>query len=180
MYRIGYLEDSGVVFLIEPQPAGQSETLSLPVVEPRSADWAEGTSLLRPWLTSPTAEDDQEFCIVIPFIWKLLVVARAALYATPQSPPLPQIQLLSQLSSALTPSEKERLSLSVLALRMYFLVECDKAGHGQAMCFDVRQLFPILPGRTISPSHVVLPAGCSWQLAQATQEIVLEMFVTSS
>ena len=73
------------------------------------------------------------------------MAARASLDATPQSPPLPQIQLLAQLGSALTPSEKERLSLSVLALRMYFLAECDRAGHEEAMRFEVRDPVPRRP-----------------------------------
>ena len=98
---------------------------------------------MRPWLSNQAIEDNQDFCIVMPLIWMHLAVARATLNATPQSPPLPQIQLLSQLGTALAPSQKERLSLCVLALRMYFLAECDQAGAGKAMCFNVRDLFPI-------------------------------------
>jgi hypothetical protein len=174
-HNIGALEDDGVIFLTEP-PAGQSGMPSLPVAPPAPADWSEGSSLLRPWRTSRKARDNQAFCIVIPFIWMHLVVARAALYATPLSPPLPQIQLLSQLGSSLTPSEKERLSLSVLALRMYFLAECDQAGNGEEMCFGVRDLFPVPLQRTISPSHVCLPAAFSWRVAQSTEEIVAAAF----
>ena len=122
-------------------------------------------------------EDDKEFCIVVPFIWMHLVAARAALDASPQSPPLPQIQLLSQLGTALTPSEKERLSLSVLALRMYFLAECDRAGHGEVMRFEVSDLFPVVPqGRKVDPSHIDLPSGCSWLVAQSTKPIVATDF----
>ena len=175
VHYIADLEDDGVVFLAEPK-SDQPERHSLPSSQPPVAAWSSRSSLLRPWLTDQAASDDQEFCIVIPFIWMHLVVARAALDASPQSPPLPQIQLLSQLGTALTPSEKERLSLSVLALRMYFLAECDQAGHGEAMRFQVRDLFPIPQSREIDPSHVDLSAGCSWKVAQSTEQIVVTRF----
>jgi hypothetical protein len=174
-HNIKDLEDDGVIFLIEP-PLDQSDVHSLPTAQPGGAGWSHRSSLLRPWLTGHDGQDKQAFCIVIPFIWMHLVVARAALYATPLSPPLPQIQLLSQLGSSLTPSEKERLSLSVLALRMYFLAECDQAGNGEEMCFGVRDLFPVPLQRTISPSHVCLPAAFSWRVAQSTEEIVAAAF----
>ncbi len=173
IHYIADLEDDGVIFLTKPQSSGQSQLHRLPLAPPRDAAWSHRSSLLRPWLTARAQRDDTEFCIVVPFIWMHLAAARAALDASPQSPPLPQIQLLSQLGTALTPSEKERLSLSVLALRMYFLAECDRAGHGEVMRFEVSDLFPVVPqGRKVDPSHVDLPSGCSWLVAQSTKPIV--------
>lgn len=178
VHYIEELEDSGVIFLTKPQQtsSARQQPHCLPSAPRRHDDWSQRSSLLRPWLSTKAASDNQNFSIVIPFIWMHLVVARATLDATPQSPPLPQIQLLCQLGSALTPSEKERLSLSVLALRMYFLAECDRVGHGEVMRFEVGDLFPIPQGREIDPSHVDLPAGCSWKVAQSTQQIVATTF----
>ena len=180
-HHIARLEDSGVIFLVEPQSsAPQSKVLCLPAPPRQTAAWSHHSPLLRPWLTVEAEDDETEFCIVVPFIWIHLVAAQAALDASSQSPPLPQIQLLSQLGTALTPSEKERLLLSVLALRMYFLAECDRAGHGEVMRFEVSDLFPVVPqGRKVDPSHIDLPSGCSWLVAQSTEEIKADTFMSS-
>jgi hypothetical protein len=44
------------------------------------------------------------------------------------------------------------------------------------MRFEVKDLFPIAQRREIDPSHVDMPAGCSWKVAQSTQQIVAIVF----
>ena len=120
VHSIQQLEDSGVIFLVK---SDLQHTKTLPPkdsrhrVRPLSSSASHQSSpFLRPWLTEADPDDRTSFAMVIPFIWIHLVVKDDLHLNTP----LPQVQLLFHLSWSLTPSEKERLSLSVVALRLHF------------------------------------------------------------
>jgi hypothetical protein len=172
-HSIQHLEDSGVIFLVEADP---KYTLTLPPHNSRQharplgpLSFRQPSPFLRPWLTEAERGDKHKFAFVIPFIWMHLVVAND----TRLKSPLPQVQLLSHLGWSLTPSEKERFSLSVLALRMYFRIECLQ--EGEEVMFQVSDLFPT-QRRSIVHSEFHLPFGqtpesCSWQIVKSSHRV---------
>jgi hypothetical protein len=177
-HSIQELEDSGVIFLVKADP---QHTMTLPPENRRHharqlqpSSFLQPSPFLRPWLTQAAEKDDLSLVMVIPFIWMHLVAANDVRLKSP----LPQVQLLSHLGWSLTPSEKERLSLSVLALRMYFRIECLQ--EGEEATFQVSDLFPT-ESRSIVPSEFRLPSrrtpeSCSWQIVKSNHRVTTDDF----
>ena len=171
-YSIQVLEDSGVIFLVKAVSyctktlPPQSDCHHVHPLGPRSI-------FLRPWLTKPEDDDQQQFALVIPFIWMHLVAANDVRHHTL----LPQVQLLSELGWSLTPSEKEHFSLSVLALRLYFLIECLR--KNEMIMFNVSDLFPA-QSHSVQPSNFrlpgVAPESCSWQITKSSVQLTVADF----
>jgi hypothetical protein len=177
-HPIQELEDSGVIFLVKADPR---HTMTLPPESKRqqassqkSSSFAQPSPFLRPWLTEAHHRDKHQFSFVIPFIWMHLVAAKDS----PLKSPLPQVRLLRELGWSLTPSEKERFSLSVLALRMYFRIECLQ--DTEEVAFQALDLFPP-QSRCLVPSVFRLPASrtpesCSWQIVKSDHRVTAADF----
>ena len=177
-HSIEALEDSGVIFLVKSDPR---HTATLPPKNSRQRVRpvqppvvSQPSPFLRPWLTPVGTSQDAPVVMVIPFIWMHLVAADDLHFRSP----LPQVQLLSRLDWSLTPSEKERLSLSVLALRAYFRIECLQ--EGEEVTFSASDLFPT-QSRVLCPSEFHLPPGrtpesCSWQIIKSCRQVTAADF----
>jgi hypothetical protein len=168
------MEDNGVVFLVNadaqpplslPSKAQAVDAPPMPVDQPDSP-------FVHPYLIPLSKDSEPKFVMVIPFIWIYIVTQH---YKSQMQSLLPQVQLLASLDWSLTSSQKERLSLSVLALRVHFLIEChqqeDKTKSVQLLLWDV---FP-QQAHEVKPSTLRLPhppASCSWRVTQCKERVL--------
>ena len=179
------LEDSGIIFLADPPEApetpltGRDTPFALPTTRPTLTEQS-GLSLMRVWrqlaptsapTPAPNTKREQQqpsinksYCIVVPFIWMHLMVAQCRKKGGGL---LQHIQLLTHLGTTLSPSEKERVTLSVIALRIYFLAHCGRAGTGELMIINVYDLFPVPAGRKVVPFLITVPKDFIWAVRKA-------------
>ena len=174
------LEESGIIFLTDPpappQPPlrGRHEPYCLPTKRPTLTQQS-GLPLTRIWRSPPPAREEKQqevvqgteegtgdeddgrevdstHGIVVPFIWVHLMAARRDISGLHNHG-----QLLSQLGTTLTPSEREKLSMSTVILRTSFLAQCGRTGNGLLMRISVYDMFPLPAEREIEPAWIEIP-----------------------
>ena len=107
------------------------------------------------------------FYLSIPFVW-IHYLSQPQVHS--MAPLLRQVSLISNLQCSLKSSEKEYLTASVIALRIYYLLELDPGAT--AICAS--KLFP-----GASPRKLELPCQpelVNWTVAESSQQLTKDMF----
>ena len=172
---ISELEDDGIIFLVL---SSTNNTITLPSQRRVSRLNMFKTLPLCNVTFSRVEGKQRTYVIIIPLLWMHLVAAEAQ-----HRPLLAQIPLVSLLKWSQTFADKEKITLGVLALRMYFLLECGHDGvqtiNGRRRCtLQLSELFPYarLPSADQNAT-VVLPEVINCRMQTSENQIKGDTFI---